>query len=143
MRHSRHYHFRWFRADLLTRFRELWDKTGTGWECDRQDECILHTLLLVSSRQKCKPGMRDFLSSMIQQWTHGLRVVHCHGSNQLFLHGIMFPWLSFARNQSALHVSVAVYGAIQMRQNWRDDYVFLRIQITKWMVNFWEKKDTE
>ncbi len=35
-------------TDLLTCFQELQDKTRTGWECDRPDECTLHTLVLIS-----------------------------------------------------------------------------------------------
>ncbi len=42
-------------TDLPTCFRELRDGTRTVRECDRQDECTLYTLILISlSRQECK-----------------------------------------------------------------------------------------
>ncbi len=48
--HSRHSRFLWLRTDLSTCFLGLQDETRTGWECGRQDECTLHTLVLILSR---------------------------------------------------------------------------------------------
>ncbi len=45
---ARHSQFFRLGTDLPTHFYELWDETRTGRECDRQDECTLHTLVLVS-----------------------------------------------------------------------------------------------
>ncbi len=43
---ARHSHFFWLNTYLPTCFQELWDETRTGRECDRQDECTLHSLVI-------------------------------------------------------------------------------------------------
>ncbi len=47
-RHSKH-SFLWLGTNLPTYLWELRDKRRTGWEYGRQDECTLHTLVLVLS----------------------------------------------------------------------------------------------